>query len=225
MCLKPLTSFVFQQEACKKRLEMPMLKPILEPFMLMSRIKETRFCDKQGESLTVRHPLIVQEIEQIHMLYRKAAQRGDGYAIDEFTEDGLLNLRTLKDAVITGVFTSEGAVVGAACFGKSAIPRIPEKCIGGLVVVDESYRHRGVGTELLRVIERYAEELGKDDLIHDVLTSNKSAIWWLQKEGYVVTGTIANSGVMANKKFTDSVVMYKSLNKHTDSFPYRMSKI
>ena len=88
----------------------PHLKSILEPFKLTSRFKETHFCDKRGESLTVRPPSTVQEMEEIHTLYRKAAETGDGFAIDEFTEDGLLNLRTLREVVIAGVFTPEGTV-------------------------------------------------------------------------------------------------------------------
>ena len=201
------------------------LKSILEPFKLTSRFNETHFFDKHGESLTVRPPSTVQEMEEIHMLYRKAAAAGDGYAIDEFTEDGLLNLRTLREIVITGVFTPEGPAIGAAIFGKSAVPRVPGKCIGGCVVVDEGYRRRGIGTELVRIIERYADKLGKDDLLHDVYVTNKHAIQWLQREGYVVTGTIVNAGVMVNKGFTDTVIMYKSLNKNVDSFPSRMSRI
>ena len=203
----------------------PRLKSILEPFKLTSRFKETHFCDKHGESLAVRPPFTLQEMEEVHMLYRKAAATGDGFAIDEFTEDGLLNLRTLREVVITGVFTPEGTVIGAASFGKSAVPRVPGKCIGGHIVVHGGYRRRGIGTELLRIIERYADELGKDDLLHDVFVTNKHATRWLQKEGYVVTGTIPNAGVIAKKGFTDTVIMYKSLNKNVDSFPYRMSRI
>ena len=105
------------------------------------------------------------------------------------------------------------------------MPRVPGKCIGGHIVVKEGYRRRGIGTELLRIIERYTDELGKDDLLHDVFVTNKHAIQWLQKEGYVVTGTITNAGVIAKKGLTDTVIMYKSLNKNFNSFPYRMSRI
>ena len=203
----------------------PPLQPILDPFLLKSSFKERDICDKRGVSLTVRSPFTVHEMEEIHSLYRKAAEKSDGYAIDEFTESGLFNHRLLRDVTVTGVFTPQGAVVAATMFGKSAVPRVPGKCIGGYIVVREAYRHRGIGTQLLHIIEQYAKDLNMDDLIFDVFISNQRSIQCLSKERYVITGTIPNSGVVLNKGFTDTVVMYKSLNRTIKSFPFRMSSL
>ena len=201
------------------------LQPILVPFMLKSSFKESNICDKDGYSLTVRSPHTVHEMEEIQKLYRKAAESSDGFAIDEFTETGLINQRILRDVTVTGVFSPEGAVVAAATFGKSAIPRIPGKCIGGYIVVTQANRHRGIGTKLLHMIEKYTEDMDLDDLIFDVFVSSQHAIQWLSKEGYVITGTIPNSGVILNKGFTDTVIMYKSLNRTIESFPLKKSSL
>ena len=212
-----------QEQERQSRRSLPNFKPIEYTIDNSTNIQASEIKDNKGNPFTLRPPTTGKELEEIHKLFRNAAANGNGYATDEFTEEGLLNQRLLREVNTVGVYAQNGgAVIAAAVFGLSAIPRVPEKSCGGYVIVKEAHQRQGLGTQLLHLIEEHAKNTKREGLIFDVFLSNKSAIQWLCKEQYLITGTIPNAGVVKNR-FTDTVLMYKDFNKVFGTFPFRSS--
>lgn len=164
-------------------------------------------------------------MEHIHELYQTAARNGEGYACDEFTDDGLLTHRLLREVQTLGVFRPEGGKpVGAAILGLAAIPRTPDRSVAGYLVVAPQHSGAGIGNKLLQHTEEYAQALKKDGVLFDVFANNGKAIQWLVRKGYVITGTIPNTGVFRDRGFTDAFLMYKNLNPSVH-YPTRVSQL
>ena len=58
--------------------------------------------------------------------------------------------------------------------------------------VAEDYRNRGIGTELLKTAERYAEELGISSILLHVEKTNESALRFYERAGYAKHGDDGN---------------------------------
>ena len=235
MVLRRFILFYFilflQREAIDSRSKpLPKLQPILEPFLLKPPFEERTITLKSGDTLSVRPPTTVKQLEDIHGLFRTSAERGEGIGLDEFTDSGLFCHRLLADVKILGVYTpGNGDLIGGCVFGKATIPRAAEKSLSGYIVITEEHRNRGIASEMLNMLERYTSEIGLEDLLFDVYVTDTIATRWLYSRGYIVTGTLPNSGFVKGPGFTDTQLWYKTLpqgkERHTCSFPFRQAKL
>ena len=131
---------------------------------------------------------------EVEEMIRAAAQRGEGFALDEFDQDGLLNRKLLQqNTILVARQISDDVLIGGAVVGPSALARAYESNnLAGYVIVGENFRRRGYGTEIVELCEKIAENLGYSNITSDVLY-NPEAMGGFKlalRMGYVVTGQI-----------------------------------
>ncbi len=178
----------------------------------------------------MRPPSTVKQLEDIHKLFRKSAERGEGIGLDEFTDSGLFCHRLLADVTILGIYTPGSCdLVGGCVFGKAKILRAAERSLSGYIVISEPHRNQGIASEMLAMLEKYTSEIGLSDLLFDVYVTDTVTSQWLYNRGFIVTGTLPNSGFVKGPGFTDTQLWYKSLSegkeRHMYTFPFRQAKL
>ena len=110
---------------------------------------------------------------------RAAAGRGEGFALDEFDQDGLLNRKFRRQSVtLVARRKSDQLIIGGAVIGPSALVRAMEpSSLGGYIVVGEKYRRQGYGSEIMTLCEHVAQKLDDRNITTDLLVKQCSNIW------------------------------------------------
>ncbi len=149
------------------------------------------------------------EIPTIEEMIRHSAINADGFAVDEFDEDGSFNHRLLHKPKAIVLKDSSSKILGAAVYGFSKLSRVPGSIFGSYFLVEKEKRRMGIGTLLLNTVTSIAKEVQCSTLVFDVYIDNHHAITWLNKYGFICTGSLSNSGYMVGKGFTDTLLFYK----------------
>ena len=154
---------------------------------------------------------------QVEEMIRAAAGRGDGFALDEFDQDGLLNRKFLRQSVtLVARRKSDQGLIGGAIIGPSALVRATEpSSLGGYIVVGEKYRRRGYGSEIMTLCEHIAQKLDYRNITTDLLSSvqTSGALQMVLKDGYAVTGQFTGSAFLKNLGPANSLILFKNIQK------------
>ena len=156
---------------------------------------------------------------EVEEMIRAAAQRGEGFALYEFDQDGLLNRKLLKQsATLVARQISDHILIGGAVIGPSALARAREPTnLAGYVVVGEEFRGRGYGTDIIELCENIAKNLGYRNITSDVLHNPQAmgAFKLALRKGYMVTGQLPQCAYVKDIGLTSSFIIFKSIHPLT----------
>ena len=131
----------------------------------------------------------------------------------EYIKNSLINKSKLNWAI----YTNQGALIGTT--GINGIDRINKKCSWGIFIGDKNYWGQGLGTDVLRIILKYAfNKLKLNRVELGVFPHNPRGIRCYEKCGLKVEG-VKRQAIRKNGKFIDDIIMgitkddYNKLNK------------
>ena len=153
-----------------------------------------------------------EDMWRVEELIRDCAQRGDGFGLDEFTDNGYFNRKFTPESHVVVVKNKDDAMVAAVIFGTSSLCRSPEAGqVGGYFIVSRGFRGQGLGKAILRMCIEKARELGYVAILTDVFVTNEGALRLMRKEGFFITATLPNAAVVKDIGFTDTYLFWRSL--------------
>ena len=155
-----------------------------------------------------------KEVWKIEEMILTAASMGDGYGVDEFTEDGYFNRAFLNDShtFVVDSGQDDDTLVGGALFGSSSLARtIPSPLAQCYIIVHPDYRGQGIGKALIRYFMNLAKSLQFEIFITDVLGSDPIMPCIVKKLGMSGSGAMKYSAYKKGEGFVDSSIFFKSL--------------
>ena len=157
----------------------------------------------------------------VEEMIRDAALGGQGFAVDEFKEDGTFNRKFIRNSLAVVCKNFTGDIMAAVLFGSSGLCRTEGDQATGYIIVAPSVRGRGIGTTLLRYCLERARGLRYGSIVTDVLACNLKALGMVQKEGFLVTATLPNSALVRNYGYCDTYVVWRPVQ----ATPHSTSKL
>ena len=156
------------------------------------------------------------DLYTIERMIHQCAGDGEGFALDEFTENGTFNTKMLWDRNTLLAQSQEGKLVAAVVFGPTFLCRSPNSGqLGGYIIVEKGCRGQGIGTNLLLYCIGHAQRLGFKAILSDVFTTNDVAMQLILRAGFHVIGTLPYCAYLKGSGYTDSLVVYKEFNTNT----------
>ena len=145
-------------------------------------------------------------------MIRQAAEESDGFAIDEFNNEGHFNRKLLFDSQVVVAKTSDDVIVATAVLGPSKACRAynPSQ-VGGYMLVNKDFRGKGVGQSFFKYLAKQGKEVGVSAILTDAYATCFPALQFLNKLDFMVTGTFPHCGYMKNKGYTHSYMYWRSL--------------
>ena len=154
----------------------------------------------------------------IEGMIRQCAQDGEGFALDEFTENGTFNSRMLWDRNTLVVKSPEGKHVAAVVFGSTSLCRSPKSGqLGVYIIVEKDFRRQNVGVNLLQYCIEHAQRLGYKAILSDVFASNDIAVNLVLRAGFHVIGTLPYCAYVKDSGYTDSLIVHKRFDRDSIS--------
>ncbi len=184
----------------------------LPDFALPKREYEPKEVKTKSGLLNLRCVKGPEEILYIESLWKDAAARGEGFGLDEFTEEGYFNRMFFREANILVAENTQGEIVGAAVFGPSSLSRMENPLLSTCyVTVDTNRRKQGIGKSLLE----YSMDLLKKDgflgVLSDTYINNYQMLGLLRILNYSFLGSLPMCAYIAGIGPTDSLLVYKDL--------------
>lgn len=177
-----------------------------------SPLDETAVSGKHVRLELAGHSAILEVEEMI----QQAAAKGEGFALDEFNEDGMLNRKLLRHSItLAACRISDKALIGGAVIGPSNLTReIHTSSLGGYVVIGEEFRRQGYGTDVVTICERIGQTFGYSNVTSDILYSPAGlpALQLAMSKGYTVTGQIPECAYVKDVGFTGTFVISKNIS-------------
>ena len=169
------------------------------------------------------------DISDVNKLLKSSADDGEGFAVDEFSDQGKLSGHTIYSAAVVVVKTSSGNLIGAVIFGPSkSVLHNPNivRTLGGYIIIKRPYRRRGIGREFLELVSAQLQITGTYSwCISDCFCCDLQALTFAQKVGFSVTGTIYFSGVFKNHGLAHTLLLYRPLGSTTGPALQHKAKI
>ena len=151
--------------------------------------------------------LIVEE------MIRSAARDGTGFGLDEFTSQGVFNRKFLRETtILVASWEDGGQPIGTMLLGPSAVCRSANLLMNFYLIVEPGHRHNGVGTCLSTQMELLANRLGYEGILLDLYQCDVTALEWLRKRDYRVTGSLPDCGYIKGRGYVDCVLLYKDFH-------------
>ena len=169
---------------------------------------------KSGESLKVlsqagemsMHLANREELIEIEHMIRDAAEKGEGFGMDEFNPSGLQCRRFLKTSKAYVVKNQAGVTLGGGIYGESAFSRNKGLLATSYIVVKEEHRKCNIATEVLNHFMDMARADGYGHYLQDVLITKRSfaMIILLQKLGFSISGSFPMCAFVKDVGFVNS---------------------
>ena len=158
--------------------------------------------------------LLVKEVPRddylpVEKIIRRAASSGRVFGIDEFTEKGLWNRKFLRRTYVLGLYNVVNDLQGVVLFGPSSICRTDSVLVSGYIALEPDCRHKGIETQLMRLVEKLTQQLNFEGVLMDVFRTEFEFMSLLMDMGYTVTGSLPKCGFVKGKGHTDSLLLYK----------------
>lgn len=160
----------------------------------------------------VRSIRSLDELWETETLIRTAAEKGQGFGIDEFNDQGHFNRNFLKNVDILIAENADGDVIGATLFGPSNLSRAKTPVIAHqYMVVRESYRNAGIAQALLTRCEDILRHQGYRMVISDTYLNNHAMIHIFRKAGFAFRGSFPYCSYMNDVGPVQSLLTCKDL--------------
>ncbi len=150
------------------------------------------------------------DVMAVESLIRNAALLGEGFGIDEFTQQGIFNRKLLRrTSCIVGSFQENGPVIAAVLLGPSAVCRSANNLLNFYPIVAQEHRRHGIANILLEEVELFAREVGYDGILLEVYQSHSAVLQWFSKHNYHVTASLPDCGYLKGQGYTNLLLLYK----------------
>lgn len=197
----------------KERLDVP---PFNQDEKLMRQINEEIKYDGKfptlhwkGQHLKISKPSS-SEAFTVEGMIRQAASEGQGFAVDEFNSNGFMNRRLLNKNYMLVIKSENNSILAGLVFGPTKLCRDSRTTqVGGYMIVNKAERCKSLGKALLNYCLENMRCLGYNAILTDVFVTNKIMLNILEKNGFIVTATVPNSGIMKGNGRTNTYIMYK----------------
>ncbi len=174
-----------------------------------SMVSEKTITEMHEKQILLKEPTLKADMDAVEHMIRQCAERGEGFAIDEFKPDGHYLHRLLYEPRVLLVVDNNQRILGASIYGYSNLSRVPGSIFGAYFIVEKEHRRRGIGTLLLKAVCDISTEMQCDTLVFDVFINNHGAITWLNKAGFHCTGSLRHCGYMKGQGFTDCLLLHR----------------
>ncbi len=150
------------------------------------------------------------DVMTVESLIRDSALQGQGFGIDEFTEQGIFNRKLLRrTSCIVGSLHENGPVIAAVLLGPSAVCRGATQLLNFYPIVAKEYRRHGIANILLEEVELFAREVGYEGILLEVYQSDSAVLQWFSKHNYHVTASLPECGYLKGQGYTNLLLLYK----------------
>ncbi len=184
----------------------------LPDFALPKREYEPKEVKTSAGSLNLRCVKGPEEILYIESLWQDAAKRGEGFGLDEFTEQGYFCRKMFREANILVAENTQGEIVGASVFGPSSLSRMETSLLSVLyVTVGINQRKQGIGKSLLEHSMDLLKKDGFKGVLSDTYVNNYQMLGLLRMMDYSFLGSMPKCAYVANHGPTDSLLVYRDL--------------
>ena len=172
-----------------------------------------QFVNKCGDIIHICQGVTLND-EQIQAMFRTAAKKGDGFAVDELGANGIYQCKLIRDPEVLVVLKEpKMEIVGTLVHGLPVLCRTPGPVATAYIIVKESERRKGNGQILYSYLMKMLNgQQYFNTILFDVFKTNEYVLSWLFRKGYNVTGTIKYSGYISGSGHTDTLVLYKDLD-------------
>ena len=169
--------------------------------------------NNSGETINLCKGVALQD-QQVQDLFRKAATKGEGFAIDELDEQRNFRCKLIrKPEVLVATKEPETEVIGVLVYGSPALCRTPGQTTTAYIIVSEPERGKGNGHILFDCYNNIVKNQNNiSTVLFDVFKTNQKTITWLISRGFDVSGTIKCSGFIVGTGNTDIVILHKNVN-------------
>ncbi len=185
------------------------------PAWVQNRIvfpSQTLHLDKSDREVIFRSATS-EDVWKVEHFTRELASQGDGFALDEFTQEGYFNKKFFIDYNV-GVLTEKDntEIMAFVMFGKSNLMRSHSAKTAHLyTMVRKEYRHLGLGTTIIKSCLQLLLELGYERVMSDVFLPNFDGLTMVNKAGFTIVGSLPDCGYMAGHGLCDSILVHKGL--------------
>ena len=171
------------------------------------------FTNSHGDAIHISKATTLND-ERIQSMFRRAAEKGEGFAMDEFNDHGIYECKLIQASkVLAAVKEPNMEIVGALVYGLPQLCRTPGQVVTAYIIVKDTERRKGNAQILHDYFMRMLKSQKQfNTVIIDVFKTDDYVLTWLLRHGYNVTGTIKYSGCITGSGHTDTLVLYKDLN-------------
>ena len=154
----------------------------------------------------------VAEVLEAEKMMRSCAEKGDGFAIDEFDSNGHFNRKFFKSTDIVVAESNSGEIVACALMGASKLSRTKNSVLAHqYMAVKENYSGSGIGTALIDYTVETMKALGYKILISDTFMTNQKMLQILRTNKWVIRGSLPYCGFIRGVGPVDSLLAYITL--------------
>ncbi len=181
-------------------------------FALPKKLYEPKEVKTPTGLLRLRCVKGLDEIHHIESLWQQAATRGEGFGLDEFTEEGYFNRKFFRQANILVAENTQGEIVGVSVFGPSSLSRMENPLLSVCyVTVEINHRKERVGSSLLEYSMDLLKKDGFKGVLSDTYVTNHQMICLLRMMDYSFVGSLPMCAYVAHHGPTESLLVYKEL--------------
>jgi ribosomal protein S18 acetylase RimI-like enzyme len=182
---------------------------------------------KDGRIVLIKH-LMVEDYEynNNYEFVHNWLHRVNKYLAFEFEKEDLVQdkksyydiLSNEKDNFVIGALFDD-MIIASANLSMSPHFR-KEKHIGRWgIAIHPDFQNQGLGTKLLKIIEKIAMEKGLKKLEAEYFDRNKNAeILYLKKMNYIIEGRRKFSGLLKDGKYADKILIGKIIDKALEKY-------
>ncbi|CAH1790011.1 unnamed protein product [Owenia fusiformis] len=170
----------------------------------------------------------LKETDLIHVysMFKGAADAGDGYAHEEFSDIEVFKKMVSRDHYFSMVDVTNGVIIGVFSVHSTRLTRSSKAVFAaGNAVIDHRYRNKNCHFVMTLLHAKFSHFLGYQGLLFETFETNKAILRNAEKVDAKLIGYIPNSAYFPSHGWVNSIMMYSAFgNKsHPDDSKYALS--
>ena len=167
---------------------------------------------REGTRVRLR-TMMSEECEAVYELFLNAAKMGSGFSFDEtFSLDQFTDWFLLDHYNVVWEAAETGEMIAFSSVGDGSCKRSRKAAIcDSTIILRPAFYNRGIGGEMLDVMESLAREIGYSAMSSDTPSVNHRMCDLISKRGYCFVGFLPNCINIADRGIVDLFCSYKSL--------------
>ncbi len=146
---------------------------------------------------------------EVQKLIRHQADTGQGFAVDEFNQDGHYNRNMFWKSDTICVRDTADNIVAAAIYGPSIIARSASTNLTHVHIASTNYSQSPqVAGKLLSECVQHTKNLGYKGCFTDVFVNDRWTFDLFVRAGFIIMGTIPYIGITRQNGPTHGMLMY-----------------
>lgn len=167
---------------------------------------------RDGNTVDIRYACEA-DIPSLFSMYRLAAEQGQGFSYDEFTNIDVFRFYVIDHGhTIVAVDPHDSQIILSFSLTPSILCRSADPQLADpYLVVGQGYRKKGIGYEAAALMLRITKDLGYSGLVTDVISDNAPALIIMKNIGFAVVGHIPDAVTTDDVQYNDVVICFKDL--------------